>query len=43
MGDETHGWLSPAERTVWLVIALFILMAFAIFWVYGLSRLPFPV
>ncbi len=43
MGEETRSWLSPAERPVWLLIAVFIIMAFAIFWMYGFSRLPFPV
>ena len=35
--------LSPWEKRIWLVIAAYLLIVLWVFWVYGFSRLPFPV
>lgn len=40
---EGPGWLSREELPVWILIGLFLVIAFFVFWVYGFSRLPFPV
>ncbi len=31
------------EKVTWFLIALYLILALAIFWIYGFSRLPFPV
>jgi len=31
------------EKTTWLLIIIYLVIAFGIFWYYGFSRLPFPV
>jgi uncharacterized SAM-binding protein YcdF (DUF218 family) len=31
------------EKVIWLLIALFLIIAFSVFWIYGFSHLPFPV
>lgn len=31
------------EKTTWLLIVLYLIIAFGVFWIYGFSRLPFPV
>jgi hypothetical protein len=33
------GW----EKVTWILIAVFLIIVFSVFWVYGFSRLPFPV
>jgi len=31
------------EKLIWLLIAVYLLIVLSVFWMYGFSRLPFPI
>jgi len=37
------GSLPRWEKITWVLILVYLIIVFYVFWIYGLSRLPFPL